>query len=70
MDGNVILVTEVISSFMDYDGDNNVQRFNHSEGSISQILQGNVYFSSQIRTFQLFSLAWKTSIYIYYHIAE
>lgn len=57
MDGNVILVTEVISSFMDYDGDNNVQRFNHSEGSISQILQGNVYFSSQIRTFQLFSLA-------------
>lgn len=48
MDGNVILITEVISSFMDYDGDNNIQRFNHSEGSISQILQGNVYFSSQI----------------------
>lgn len=31
MDGNVILATDVISSFMDYDGDNNVQRFNHSE---------------------------------------
>lgn len=40
MDGNVVLVSEVISSFMEYDGENHIQRFNHQKGH-SQILQEN-----------------------------
>lgn len=70
MDGNVFLVTEVISSFMDYDGENNIQRLNHSEGSLSQILQENFTLILKPEYSQLFCPTWKISIYIYYHIAE
>lgn len=49
---------------MDYDGKNNIDRFNHLEGSLSQILQENVYLNSQTWIFQLFCSTWKISIYI------